>query len=65
MKRFEDKICIVTGAASGLGRALCQELGGEGASVIAVDINESGVTEVERLICNESGQAWVTSRQVV
>lgn len=57
MKRFHKKVCIVTGAASGLGRALCEELGHEGASVIAVDINETGAAEVERMICNRDGNA--------
>lgn len=57
MKRFHKKVCIVTGAASGLGRALCEELGHEGASVIAVDINETGAAEVEKMICNRDGNA--------
>jgi len=56
MQKFQKKVCIVTGAASGLGRALCEELGQAGASVIAVDINERGAAEVENLICGQSGQ---------
>jgi short-subunit dehydrogenase len=39
MSLFKDKISIVTGAASGIGRALCEELAHEGAKVIATDIN--------------------------
>ncbi|HKI60055.1 MAG TPA: SDR family NAD(P)-dependent oxidoreductase [Mariprofundaceae bacterium] len=35
-KRFENKIIMVTGASSGLGRAIAQQLGAEGASVIAI-----------------------------
>jgi NAD(P)-dependent dehydrogenase (short-subunit alcohol dehydrogenase family) len=57
MERFHKKVCMITGAASGLGRALCEELGHEGASVIAVDINAEGAAEIEKMICNESGQA--------
>lgn len=57
MERFHKKVCMITGAASGFGRALCKELGHEGASVIAVDINAKGAAEVEKMICNESGQA--------
>jgi NAD(P)-dependent dehydrogenase (short-subunit alcohol dehydrogenase family) len=57
MKRFEKKVCIVTGAASGLGCALCERLGQEGANVVAVDINAEGLVEVERMICDKSGRA--------
>jgi NAD(P)-dependent dehydrogenase (short-subunit alcohol dehydrogenase family) len=35
-KRFENKIIMVTGASSGLGRAIAQQLGREGANVIAL-----------------------------
>jgi len=35
-KRFENRIIMVTGASSGLGRAIAQQLGAEGASVIAL-----------------------------
>lgn len=39
MNIFEDKVSIVTGAASGIGKALSQELAKRGAKVIATDIN--------------------------
>ncbi len=42
MNQFKDKITIVTGAASGIGRALCEELGRNEAIVIAADINAEG-----------------------
>jgi NAD(P)-dependent dehydrogenase (short-subunit alcohol dehydrogenase family) len=38
MKKFKDSVAIVTGAASGIGRALGQELARRGAIVIMVDI---------------------------
>ena len=40
MSVFKDKIAIVTGAASGIGKALCEELVHRGAKVVATDINE-------------------------
>jgi len=40
MSIFRDKIAIVTGAASGIGKGLCEELAGRGAKVVATDINE-------------------------
>ena len=39
MSVFKDKVCIVTGAASGIGKGLCEELADKGASVVATDIN--------------------------
>ncbi|MCU0599604.1 MAG: SDR family oxidoreductase [Desulfobacterales bacterium] len=40
MNIFEDKVALVTGAASGIGKALSQELAARGAKVIAADVNE-------------------------
>jgi meso-butanediol dehydrogenase / (S,S)-butanediol dehydrogenase / diacetyl reductase len=39
MRRFADKVAMVTGAASGIGRATAQRLAEEGARVFACDIN--------------------------
>ena len=45
MNFFADKVAIVTGGASGLGRALGDELGQSGAIVILADVNTEGVRE--------------------
>ena len=39
MNVFNDKVCIVTGAASGIGKALSVELARNGAKVFATDVN--------------------------
>ena len=39
MSIFKNKICIVTGGASGIGRSLCDQLARHGAHVVMVDIN--------------------------
>ena len=36
MNHFENKVAIVTGGASGIGRALCEELGQRGAAMVGV-----------------------------
>ena len=45
MQRFADKVCLVTGAASGIGRATAQRLASEGAMLMLADINAEGLEE--------------------
>lgn len=45
MKGLEDKVAIVTGAGSGLGRGMAIRLAEEGATVVIFDINEAGAQE--------------------
>ncbi len=41
-KRFEGRVAMVSGAAQGIGRAIAERLGTEGATVVAVDQNARG-----------------------
>jgi NAD(P)-dependent dehydrogenase (short-subunit alcohol dehydrogenase family) len=45
--RFEGKVSIVTGVASGIGREICIGLLHEGATVIANDVNEEGLAQID------------------
>jgi NAD(P)-dependent dehydrogenase (short-subunit alcohol dehydrogenase family) len=49
MSRLKDKVAIVTGAASGIGRATALLFGREGARVVATDIASSGETVVQEI----------------
>ncbi len=55
--RFKDKVCLVTGGTSGIGRATCLRLGAEGGLVIALgrDVDEGAATV--SLITEAGGQA--------
>ena len=57
MDYFKDKVAIVTGGASGLGLALCEELGKRGAKVVPVDINQEGAQKVASDIAHAGGEA--------
>lgn len=46
MKKFENKVAIVTGGGSGLGEAISKELAAGGASVVVSDIDLDGANRV-------------------
>ena len=48
--RLEGRIAIVTGAGSGMGRAIAQEFIAEGANVLALDVRKSAVDETVEMV---------------
>jgi len=42
MSRLDNKVALVTGGASGIGRETCRLFAAEGASLLVADVNESG-----------------------
>ena len=57
MRGLKDKVVIVTGSASGIGRALALRFGAEGALVALFDINEAGAAEATSTITAAGGKA--------
>ena len=55
--RFDNKVAIITGAASGIGRAVALRLANEGASVALVDRNEAGLAEVAAALPDQT-KVW-------
>jgi len=61
MGRVDNKVAIVTGAASGLGFAAAQKLMDEGAKVLLTDINEEVINSMPERLSNYSETQFHTA----
>jgi NAD(P)-dependent dehydrogenase (short-subunit alcohol dehydrogenase family) len=70
MRRFEDRSVLITGAASGIGRAAVERIASEGGRVFCIDVQADAVEEAvkkagelgadaEALVCDVSDEAAV------
>ena len=55
--RLEGKVCAITGAGSGIGRAAARLFAAEGASVIILEVNEDAGCSVQKEIEDSGGRA--------
>ena len=69
--RLAEKVAVVTGAASGIGRSIARRFAAEGAEVVAVDLDEDRLAKVaaelscEAVVCDlstDEGVAKVAGR---
>ena len=62
MSRFTERVAVVTGAASGIGRALAYQLAGDGAILAISDVDEVGLAETAahvRGVLEHSGSGFL------
>ena len=55
--RFKDKVCVVSGGGSGIGRATCERFAAEGAKVVVVDVKEEEGNETVKAIRDAGGES--------
>jgi NAD(P)-dependent dehydrogenase (short-subunit alcohol dehydrogenase family) len=56
-ERLHDKVALITGGGSGIGRASCVLFAREGARVVVADLDEAAAQETAALIERQDGQA--------
>ena len=59
MKRFKNKIVIVTGAGSGIGRSTALRLDSEGADLLILDKNQDQLSETKMMLKNKNSSEHV------
>ncbi|MGA8256676.1 MAG: SDR family NAD(P)-dependent oxidoreductase [Nocardioides sp.] len=60
MKTLNDKVVVITGAGSGIGRALALDCAGRGSLLALSDVDEAGLAETVKLV-SDAGAAKVRS----
>ncbi|MEO7394054.1 MAG: SDR family NAD(P)-dependent oxidoreductase, partial [Chitinophagaceae bacterium] len=62
--KFKNKVVVITGAGSGIGRACAEEFAKEGAQVVIADINLNAAEQTVALIRTSGGEASAVEADV-
>jgi NAD(P)-dependent dehydrogenase (short-subunit alcohol dehydrogenase family) len=62
--RFTEKVCVVTGGASGIGRATCSVLAAEGGRVALVDVEADGGLSTAKSLGDKGHEAMFVAADV-
>ncbi len=62
--RLEDKVALITGAGSGIGRESAVLFAAEGAEVVVVDVNHEAAVETARIVTDSGGRAIAVTADV-
>src|SRR5262245_59043483 len=57
--RFQDRVALVTGAASGIGAAACRLFAEDGATVFCADVDRSGCRRIAARLHGEAAEEFV------
>jgi NAD(P)-dependent dehydrogenase (short-subunit alcohol dehydrogenase family) len=64
MKEFKDKVAVITGAASGIGRGLAERCAQEGMKIVLADVEEEALVRVEKDIKDRAGSTLTVRTDV-
>jgi NAD(P)-dependent dehydrogenase (short-subunit alcohol dehydrogenase family) len=64
MREFRDRVAVVTGAASGIGRALAERLAREGMKLVLADVDAAGLAEAAGALRARGAQALAVPTDV-
>ena len=56
-RRLDGRVAVITGAGSGIGRAIALRFASHGATIQVLDVDEAGASETCRLIKSNNGQS--------
>lgn len=62
--RLQDKVIVVTGATSGIGKGIARVLAGEGACIVLAGRNSTAGLKVEEQICRDGGNAFFVETDI-